>query len=219
MATSRTLEAELIARLCHADDKVRRAAIRSLGGIEASVAVPALVKSLGDKCWEVRKAAVEALGDIGPAAQEAVPALVDALWDGPSVRDTVPKALGDIGPAAQATVPALVRALGDWSETLQVAAAKALGHIGPAAQEAVPALVKAIGDRRMAVREAAVEALGHIGPAAQEAVPALVKALWGPSVGQFISWEVAGEWEVAEALGHILGVQVVACEARLLRPP
>jgi ParB-like chromosome segregation protein Spo0J len=42
-------------------------------------AVPALIQALGDSGWDVRRAAAEALGDLGDP--QAIPALIKALGD------------------------------------------------------------------------------------------------------------------------------------------
>src|SRR5207244_516277 len=73
------------------------------------------------------------LGEMGPKAKEAIPALVEALkrqpMPGESVADNAALALGKIGPEA---VPALVRVLGDnAAATAWPHAATALKVIGP----------------------------------------------------------------------------------------
>lgn len=50
-------------------------------GSEAGPAVPELITALSDKNAEVRKQATHALGEIGPAAGDAVAALVKQLRD------------------------------------------------------------------------------------------------------------------------------------------
>jgi HEAT repeat protein len=141
--------------------------------------VPALIAALGDaNGLFVRQSAAVALERIGPAAAEAVPALIQALGDADeNVRAKAAVALGRIGPAAAEAVPALIQALGDADENVRAKGAVALGGIGPAAAEAVPALIAALGDANENIRESAAWALGKIGPAAAEAVPALIAAL------------------------------------------
>ena len=64
----------------------------------------------------MRCSAAEALGQIGPKAEAAVPALAKALQDKEEkVRQDAAVALGRIGPKAQAAAPALVEALKDKS--------------------------------------------------------------------------------------------------------
>ncbi|MBI1293318.1 hypothetical protein GC173_19105 [bacterium] len=56
---------------------------------------------------EVRAAAAQALGAIGPGASGAVRALIQALWDETPVPENAAWALGEIGPLAKEAVPAL----------------------------------------------------------------------------------------------------------------
>jgi HEAT repeat protein len=63
----------------------------------AAKAIPVLVAGLSDSLPETRKAAAEALGDLGPLAREAVPALQKAdKDDSKAVRDAAAKALQSI---------------------------------------------------------------------------------------------------------------------------
>lgn len=72
--------------------------------------MPALTAALAADC-RVRWAAADALGKIGPAAAEAVPALTAALTDADwDVRRAAADALGRIGPEAAEVVPALTAA-------------------------------------------------------------------------------------------------------------
>ena len=123
----------------------------------------------------MRKAAAEALGKLGPEAQEAVSALVAALKDKDvTVRQAVAEALKKIVPTwtqrmfriylGEATVSELVTALKDVEVAVRELAAEALGKLGPEAQEAVPALHAALRDSEEAVREAAAEALETVTP-------------------------------------------------------
>ena len=74
---------------------------------------------------------------IGPAAKQAVGALIDALKDDSSVpqeyRGLVPhyaaRALGQIGPDAMDAVPALIEATKDENEFVRQQAAEALKKI------------------------------------------------------------------------------------------
>jgi HEAT repeat protein len=80
------------------------------------------------------------LGEMGPKATRAVPALIKALdSDAEAVRGTAAMALGKIGPKA---VPALIKALDSSRREVRDVAARALGDIGPAAESAIPSLVR-----------------------------------------------------------------------------
>jgi HEAT repeat protein len=134
-----------------------------------------LLLSLAAPEFEIRRHTVKALMEIGPAAAEAVPALIIALGDKErAVREGATKALAQIGSAA---VPALITALGDKECAVRQGAANALGQLGPAAAETVPALITALGDPDAESREKAAWVLKQIGPAAAKAVPALITAL------------------------------------------
>lgn len=161
-AAARTVVPGLIARLGRPEqfrgehiDVVR--AIASLGS-EAVAAVSQLTAMLpDDEYGEV----AEALGEIGPAAAPAVPALVELLRSG-KIRNATRFiiALGKIGPGAGAAVPDLVEWLKDpfslrtrdaapisgtpesnqFRRSTLIILAHTLGQIGPAAQAAVPVL-------------------------------------------------------------------------------
>lgn len=106
---------------------------RSLG-IELSIQVLA-------EDPDVRRAAVEALRRMGPAA---VPALIQGLADAdPEVRYAAAAALGEIWSAAEPAVPALIPVLADVHPDVRRAAAWALGEIGSAAE---PALTRVLSD-------------------------------------------------------------------------
>jgi len=129
--------------------------------------------------------AAVALGGIGPAAAEAVPALIAALGDAnKNIRESAAWALGKIGPAAAEAVPTLIAALGDADKDVRSKAVVALRWIGSAA---VPALIQALSSVDENVRVNAVSALGtsntfsepgvKSAATAAEAVLALIAAL------------------------------------------
>lgn len=107
-----------------------------------------------------RAAAARRLGDIGPLAQLAVPALLQALTAGDSVvRSRAAESLGRIHTDAGHVVPALVNSLSDTNSEVRASAAEALSGWGKEAQPAVPRLVQLLDDRSdrdlmTAVREA-----------------------------------------------------------------
>jgi HEAT repeat protein len=96
------------------DEGKRKAVITITTGGDASVAraeVRLLVGVLTyDEEEEVRGAAAQALGAIGPGASEAVPDLVRALWDEDPVPENAAWALGEIGPLAKEAIPQLQQA-------------------------------------------------------------------------------------------------------------
>src|SRR5262249_47556544 len=122
------------------------------------------------------------LGEMGPKARDAIPALIEALkrkpMPGESVSDNAALALAKIGPEA---VPALGRVLRDNPPaTRRPHAATTLKVIGPGARDAVPILTeiaKKNPPNDVLTPCLAVDALGAIGPAAKSAVPVLIELL------------------------------------------
>lgn len=144
--------------------------------LPADPAVADLVAGLKNWNAKDRLAAVERLGDLGPAAAEAAPHLVHVLRTGDvDLRLNATLALGRLGKSA---VPHLVQSLKDSNSDVRYHAVWAVGLIGPeAAETAGAAVVKALEDKQDDVRRKAAESLGRMAPAVEGAVPALAKAL------------------------------------------
>jgi CHAT domain-containing protein/tetratricopeptide (TPR) repeat protein len=160
-------------------------AAAALGRIDPTVPIDALVadlvKDLRDPDKDVSSRAADYVGQIGPTARAAVPALVEILKKGsPALREKAVEALDRIGPAAKEAVPALIEALRDRETDKRLLAdlprgglrllsyrarvASALGSIGPDARAAVPALLKVRKDDDMFLANAAYTALDKIDP-------------------------------------------------------
>src|SRR5674476_493575 len=139
--------------------------------LKARGSVKGLLKALEYRDHsDVRKAAAEALGQIGdPGAVEVLAArLKDSNG---SVRKVAVEALVKTGVSA---VDALATALEDRGLDARIAAAEALGRIGD--PRAVKPLAAALKDRDRAVRIAAAETLREIGdPRAMERLAAALK--------------------------------------------
>jgi len=120
---------------------------------------------LNDKYRWLRYAAIEALGRIGTASDEVVPALITQLThENDYARRDAAEAIGRIGPEAKAAVPALIQVVNRGDESAEFAAIAALGQIGPAAHAAKAALVKLAKNqsqeyRPQKLRESATKAL------------------------------------------------------------
>jgi HEAT repeat protein len=124
-----------------------------LGSI-GSPAVPALVAVLRDeKEASRRSSAVMALGQMGPAARAAVPALRAALQDEEEgVRGAAIYALANVAPSSPEVVPALVKDLQSDNIGRQLRAVWKLAEVGEAARPALPALRLALRDPEQQVR-------------------------------------------------------------------
>jgi HEAT repeat protein/tRNA A-37 threonylcarbamoyl transferase component Bud32 len=137
-------------------------------------AVTRLLKAIQDPAS--RWMAVVALGQMGPTAHEAIPALIEALEDAESaVRWDAAKALGKMGAVAARAVPALTAVLHAQDDAIaREHVVAALGAIGPAARTAVPALIGSLKNDGHHLDEQAAEALVRIGT---PAIPALIEAM------------------------------------------
>jgi HEAT repeat protein len=206
----------LIARLEDEDGATRAQAACVLGclgylGSQAEAAIPALFQAIQDQQERVRVPAKEALDRIDPTArdrleraqeearckaeEEAVPALLKALWDRDlSVRR---RAARELGRLRRAGIPALFGALRSPEKAVRRRAAWAFRQFGPEASAAQDLFRKALEDEHGGVRRVAAGALGRIGPPALPAVPALRAALKDANL------EVRGA--AAWALGRIQG--------------
>lgn len=114
--------------------------------------IPALTAALKQPDWQQRAIAAYLLGQLGPEAAVAVPALtggveaVGALQDEhPVVRFAAAKALGQIGAAA--AVDPLVNALGDSDESVRASAIVALLQVGGSTRSGFPQLFEALSKR------------------------------------------------------------------------
>ena len=148
-------------------------------------AVLPLIEGLKSSRPNVRHACAAALGNIGPAAEAAVPALIAALSNSEEERmyfvpGAAAKALGQIGAAAASAVPTLIEALRKDETVMQLAVANAVKGIGP--EHAIPALIPLLADDK--AKWGASHVLKEIGAVVVPAViPCLAeeKASWGAS--------------------------------------
>lgn len=139
----------------------RRAAYGlSAGSLEA---LPLLAAGLRHASDIVRRFAVFALGEQGPAAAEYGADVVSLLQDASVwVRRTAVETLGMLEDAETA-VPALERALADEDDQVKFNAALALARYGSQAASATSALHACLQDENRYVRGFAIEALRQIG--------------------------------------------------------
>lgn len=134
-----------------------------------------LEQGLKDKSASFRWAAPVFLGEMGPAAERAIPSLEEASQDSDKqVASLAVQALVEINPG---TLPIITNLLGDADPAMRISACAALGKLGPTAKVAVPLLVRATDDLAAgsptimgrpigseSVRHSALEALKKIDP-------------------------------------------------------
>ncbi|MFN3479063.1 MAG: HEAT repeat domain-containing protein [Thermodesulfovibrionales bacterium] len=127
--------------------------LRSLG----RVSIPFLYSLLKDKDDDIRKFAVDILGDIrdGLSLEKILPLLKDT---NPNVRASAAKTIGRLG--YDEAVPYLLEALKD-EEWVAFSAIEALGEIG--GKRAIYALKDTLSMKEEPLRIAAIDAIGKIG--------------------------------------------------------
>ena len=140
-------------------------AFRTLGE-SAKAAVPKLIeiyeKGISDesKAWSARS-----LGSLGPAAKQAVPALLRGATNSSAmVRSRSLEALGNIHSDMNHVVPVLIKSLTDTNASVQHSASTALACLGKDATPWVPALVKLLNNPNRGVESGAANALMSIDP-------------------------------------------------------
>ena len=196
----------VVAHLSDEDTQVRRAAIRALRliGPPQRKMIPLIVKLLSDSeptvaaralssltdggvevlpsltaALELRDArywACLALGEMGPQAQTAVPALIKALDDDrPEVRLQAAIALGEIGPDAKPAASTITKLIDDPYPSVRTAAIFALGRIGEPSTASALASAEAATDPF--VKMLATWALAKLNPNDQQRLNKAIDAL------------------------------------------
>jgi predicted Zn finger-like uncharacterized protein len=154
---------DLIGKLGNPDAKDRAQAAQALGGLgpDAKVAIPSLVKLLGDRNDLVKRLARDALTKIGPPAKGDTQVLVGLLTDSaPEVRQYAAETLGTLGGDARPAAGALAAAVQDRDARVREQALRTLAKLGPPAHDkVVQGLTDALKDPERNVRTAAGEVL------------------------------------------------------------
>jgi len=125
--------------------------------------------------------AATALGEIGPAARAAIPALTVASTDSDDM--VAARARAALIKIRQESITPLLALLEDTHSTNWYEAALTLRHVGTNAEAAVPLLVSALQSTNVGVRQYALFALGGIASRPDLAVPALIGCLQDKNAG------------------------------------
>jgi HEAT repeat protein len=191
--------------------EVQVAAATALGdlGPSAKSEVPRLLASAVSKELRLCRAAVEALGRIGPASPDVVTLLRDRLKD-PSARVVsleAVRALGRQGDEARAALPDLCNLLGGADRPLRLAVAEAVSRITPEVRDtaAVSVLEEA---RKPLQRQIDVESEADVKQqlkAAQTRLDQTLTFLKGQSsIYQVRSWLARNSWMLVAAGFYLL---------------
>lgn len=164
------------------DPSARKNAATALGHYAgaAKEAVPALTKLLSDPDIAVRKSAAEGIGGIGPAAIDAVDALLIALKSDKSVQPSVAHALGEIGGKPEAVIPALVGLFGTDDPQGGVTSSFCASAVARYGAKALEYLMPGLGNSQAKIRYWTAVSMLQIGEQASGSLEALEKVLTDP---------------------------------------
>lgn len=143
-------------------------------GAAASGAVLSLIAALGHKSPKVRIGVLDALARIGPAAESAVPALIERLQveDNLAVQQFVGEVLARCGSGA---VEALRQSVSTTNPAETARVARAFGIIGSPARAALPELLNLLGHSDAIVRREAAWTIGRVGATGSAAAATAVE--------------------------------------------
>ncbi|WP_373653317.1 HEAT repeat domain-containing protein [Schlesneria sp. DSM 10557] len=165
----------LVARLQDDNPRVRSLALRALqdhGPFEAPAAA-AIIQAMSDPDDRVQEDAISLARQLGPAAIEAVPIILDKFNQGGRSAFLFASRLAELGPTAKAAVPDLKEKLPASTDYSKLKICAALWKIEGNTTLVVPALIELLDDEFGPIRRDAATLLGQIGPEAADAVPAL----------------------------------------------
>ncbi len=208
----------------HEKTSVRLVAITIIGFNGVDVAIDDLVQRVQeDDDDEVRRAAIEAIAQLGSNAEDAIDSLLKIVQEAGDEIDEIEletvSTLGEIARSPDKVIPVLIELLGHSDRQMRLAACLALEKYGARAEAAVPALIKVMEDKAMTETVALVLAV-----MGEKAIPALTELLaeedpylrWVGVASLGAAGEVAAP--AAKALGALLDdrsdqVRVAAVDA------
>jgi len=172
------------------DDDLRLAAVRAMALMApySKAALPKVIPIITkDKKTAIRHAAIYVVVRLGPDANEAVPALLEALNDpdpgmpagATSVRNYAMIALGLMGPGAKDAAEPLLNLKNTFGDDeLQGLRLGTLTKIIPKDKRLMPLLRENLKTKeRQALRASAAWAIKNLAPEGREAIPDLIAAL------------------------------------------
>jgi HEAT repeat protein len=143
--------------------------------LDLDKSMPFWIKSLRSKNEQMRISAGVKLRDLGPKAEPAMPALIEALGDpNVTVEGLARDALEEIGDPA---LPALLNAAKSPKVKVRSRAVWMLGGFKADRKAILSVLLKAMEDPEVEVRRGASTAIGGMKEYAETVVPVLIKAL------------------------------------------
>jgi HEAT repeat protein len=131
------------------------------------MSVPALAGGLGDEAWEVRVAAVIAIGAFGPDGADAFHAVLEIFSKEKEdslrrMRSCAALTLSRIGSEQAETLSVLLGGLSHPSDMLKISCLRGIGNLGEKARPAVKTLIAELGSDLPGVRFEASRTLGKL---------------------------------------------------------
>jgi HEAT repeat protein len=132
--------------------------------------IPALIRAMTEpKPLSHRAVACpNALAEIGPAAKDAVPVLIEAMKDKTpgthEIRKSAANALEAIGPDAREALPVLIESLNDVEGAVRHRVATAIVAIDPHNEEAIDVLIDAVDEPKYGWQVPSAVALARVRP-------------------------------------------------------
>jgi HEAT repeat protein len=189
-----------------------RSSMAALVKLEAK-AVPALIQAMKDERYAGRDLALEALGAIGPAAKDALPAIKQQLMtEDVLALSRAVEAKWRIDGDAEFAIERMVSVLNEKRGRENYAATRTLVHMGAHAKPAVPAMISVL--KRNKDRNV-LWALGELAPHSKElAMPALRDALAMPGLEDDAAIALQNLGEPAEVLIPLQIKRLRACKPK-----
>lgn len=183
----------LVPKLKDGNPAVREACITSLSvlvrrSMSTNEIISMFFPCLDDTDPMVRVHAMSIYGHFGPAASNAIPALIRNLQSNETgrhkfmgeiifVRANAATALGRIGPMAVSAVPALTNLMASTDHYARASAATALWEITSNANLSLPVLLNEFPTFDRHSMPAIIQTFGEMGPLAKAAIPLLINEL------------------------------------------
>ena len=145
---------------------------------EKEAAISFLLLRLEDENEDLRREAVQALGELGNASEIVINALLLRLQDENSrVRRQALQALVRLGNASEALISALLLRLEDEDKSVRSLAAGILIHLGNTSEALITGLLLRLEDEDKSVRSLAAGVLSNLGNASEALISALLLRL------------------------------------------
>ncbi|MDF1664978.1 MAG: HEAT repeat domain-containing protein, partial [Planctomycetota bacterium] len=166
---------ELTSDQYSAVEKAAAKAIQQIG-VDATL-IPSLDRLLSSRNWKSRWYGVKLLGQLGAAARQSIPKLIELTSDQYSaVEDAARKTIPKIG-VDTSLIPALNRLLKSAEWKSRYYALQSFGKLGPKSRKSFLAVFECLSDRYESVSELSAKVLRKVGPDTSHIKPLITKSI------------------------------------------